>query len=268
MTKTKLTTFHGENYYKVYNILTETLRMDLLRDCDNFILKSYNSEQNQKKVSKLDTPEESKLLFSDKIFKYECWDIFTGGTLNTKNIKELLKKECWRILIKEIFSRCLEYQKFNRDDKKLYLENCWVNRVGNYPKEDEKLHLCLHEQTGLYTETEYHMHKHFYKSPYNIPGVAKKGEIITNSECVGAIYYLQNQFEECGTIIRCPNGEIIMDGRQNSLSIFSPELYHSPLIPDRKTTANYPRYVIVVGFRNKNIPKNLLRYDPEPKDKD
>ena len=44
-----------------------------------------------------------------------------------------------------------------------------------------------------------------------------------------------------------------MDGKENSLSIFNPSLYHSPLIPDKNITSKNPRCVIVMEFQDTKI---------------
>lgn len=210
MNKTNLVNFYNNNYYKVYDILSENLRMELLEDCNKHLLKRSIDTMKPKGINDPFPPEDAEFFFSMK----------------------LLKKECWKNLTKQIFIQCLEYYKLI-SDKKIYLESCWINKVGSYCKEDEESKLCFHEKSGLYTENEYHIHR--------------------KEQIVSAVYYLQNNSEECGTIIRCPEGELIMNGRQNSLSIFNPGLYHSPLMPNRECSSKNPRYVVVMGFQDKKI---------------
>lgn len=213
MRSDKIYCVNGQYYSKVYDVLPEEMRISLIKDCDE-ILKSQRTS---------DPELNPKKLINDP-FPPEDAEFFFNMTL--------LKKEYWKVLTKTIFSECIEYYK-NISNKKLYLESCWINKIGRYHENDEITKLCLHEESGLYTENEYHNHN--------------------KNQVVSVVYYLQNFSEKCGTIIRSAEGEHIMNGKQNSLSIFNPSLYHSPLMPSREETSKNPRYVIAMGFQNTKI---------------
>jgi len=212
----KIYCINGQYYSKVYDILTEQMRTSLLKDCNNILL--------SQRTFGLDSKEPSKEI--NGLLDGHCEDAQFFFNRN------LLKKPCWNILTKAIFSGCAEYYK-KISNKKLYLSGCWINKVGEYSEEPKILKLCLHEKSGFYTENDYHIH--------------------AKEHVVSSVYYLQNFLTQCGTIIRFPTGEHIMDGKENSLSIFNPSLYHSPLIPDKNITSKNPRCVIVMEFRDTKI---------------
>ena len=219
MQSDKIYCIGGQYYSKVYDILTEEMRTSLIQDCDKILLSQRTFDPELKPREILNDP-----------FPPEDAEFFFN--------MNLLKKEYWKILTKTIFSECIEYYK-NISNKKLYLESCWINKVGKYAQENELTKLCLHEESGLYTENEYHIHN--------------------KDQVVSVVYYLQNFSEKCGTIIRSTTGEHIMNGRENSLSIFNPSLYHSPLMPSRIETSKNPRYVVVMGFQNIKIENRRHR---------
>jgi hypothetical protein len=210
MEKTRSITLYNDYCHKVYDILPEDVRLDLLKDCDRILSEQRwgrDPELTQKDIINDPFPPEDGLYFFNK---------------------KLLKTQCWNMLVKEMFMKTSTYY-MGKSNKKLYLDSCWINKIGKYHEEDAKNKLCLHEPTGLYTLNEYGIHEK---------------DIV-----VSTIYFIQNISEHHGTIIRWPDGDIIIDGRQNSLSIFNPRLYHSPLVPDRKVTSEVPRYNIVMDFR-------------------
>jgi hypothetical protein len=216
MQSDKIYCIGGQYYSKVYDILTEEMRTSLIQDCDKILL--------SQRTFGLDPQEPSKEL--NGLLDGYCED--AQFFFN----KKLLRNPCWNILTKTIFLECTKYYK-RISNNKLYLSGCWINKVGEYSEDKESPKLCLHEKSGFYTENDYHIH--------------------ANNHVVSSVYYLQNFLDQCGTIIRFPTGEHIMDGKENSLSIFNPSLYHSPLIPDKNITSKNPRCVIVMEFQDTKI---------------
>lgn len=216
MRSDKIYCVNGQYYSKVYDVLPEEMRISLIKDCDE-ILKSQ-------RTFGIDSQEPSRE--TNGLLDGYCEDAQFFFNRN------LLKKSYWNILTKTIFLECSKYYK-RISNKKLYLSGCWINKVGEYSEESENPKLCLHQKSGFYTENDYHIH--------------------AKEQVVSTVYYLQNFLDQCGTIIRFPTGEHIMDGKENSLSIFNPLLYHSPLIPNKNITSKNPRYVIVMEFRDTKI---------------
>lgn len=63
---------------------------------------------------------------------------------------------------------------------------------------------------------------------------------------VGMVYYLKNPDPKYGTIIKLSSNEMFNNnGEENSLLIFNPKLYHSPLYPTNEDLEKSPRITIV-----------------------
>jgi hypothetical protein len=145
--------------------------------------------------------------------------------------EKLLEKECWKNLNQKVISSVTEYsKKYLQVDVKF--ESCWINKVGNYTDEDVKNTLYFDEDVESYTDNHYHSHH--------------------NGQLIGCIFYLQNPSKKYGTLVKTKNGSLVLDGTENSLTIFDPRLYHTALIPNSEISSIYPRYVILMSFISSN----------------
>lgn len=140
---------------------------------------------------------------------------------------KLLEKRHWKNLTEKIIFCVNEYS-----ENYLYLtpqfESCWINKVGDYNNEDIKNTLYFDEDVQSYTDNHYHSHH--------------------ENQIISCIFYLQNPNKKYGTLVRTQNGSLVLDGTENSLSIFDPRLYHTALTPNAEISSIYPRYVIVMTF--------------------
>lgn len=144
--------------------------------------------------------------------------------------KKLLEKDCWKNLTKKVVSEVNEYcETYLKISPKF--EACWINKVGFYTNDDIENRLYFDEDLQSYTDNHYHTHH--------------KDQIIS------CIFYLQNPNKKYGTLVRTKNGSLVLDGTENSLSIFDPRLYHAAVIPSISDCIEYPRYVIVMTFTKK-----------------
>lgn len=63
---------------------------------------------------------------------------------------------------------------------------------------------------------------------------------------IGIIYYLKNPNPKYGTLIKLSHNEMFNNnGEENSLLIFNPKLYHSPIYPPTEELEKSPRISIV-----------------------
>jgi hypothetical protein len=145
--------------------------------------------------------------------------------------KKLLEKECWKNLTKEVLTIVNEYSK-NYLNLNVRFESCWINKVGFYSDVDIKNNLYFDEDVQSYTDNHYHSHH--------------------DDQIISCIFYLQNPDKKYGTLVRTKNGSLVLDGTENSLTIFDPRLHHTALTPNPEVTSVYPRYVIVMTFVNLN----------------
>lgn len=144
--------------------------------------------------------------------------------------KKTLEKECWKNLTKSIFTEVTNYCK---DYLNLIpqFESCWINKVGDYGDVDVRNTLYFDKDVGCYTDNHYHSHH--------------------NDQIISCIFYLQNPSKKYGTLVKTKNGSLVLDGTENSLTIFDPRLYHTALTPDSRDSSKYPRYVIIMSFIKK-----------------
>lgn len=144
--------------------------------------------------------------------------------------KKTLEKECWKNLTKKVITKVNDHcvNDLNVIPK---FESCWINKVGYYTDEDIKNTLFFDEDVQSYTDNHYHSHH--------------------ENQILSCIFYLQNPSKKYGTLVRTKNGSIVLDGTENSLSIFDPRLYHTAIIPTPEESLNYPRYVIIMSFIKK-----------------
>lgn len=145
--------------------------------------------------------------------------------------KKLLKKECWKNLTKKVVTETNNYS-----NKYLNLsvrfESCWINKVGYYENQDIKNTLYFDNDVQSYTDNHYHAHH--------------------EDQLISCIFYLQNPNKKYGTLVRTNNGSLVLDGTENSLTIFDPRLYHTALTPNPEISSVYPRYVILMSFIRSN----------------
>jgi len=144
--------------------------------------------------------------------------------------KKILEKNCWKNLTKKIITKvknhCSNYLNVTPQ-----FESCWINKVGYYNDEDIKNTLYFDRDVQSYTDNHYHSHH--------------------EDQIISCIFYLQNPSKKYGTLIRTKNGSIVLDGTENSISIFDPRLHHTAVTPNSEVTSVYPRYVIIMSFIKK-----------------
>lgn len=144
--------------------------------------------------------------------------------------KKTLEKECWKNLTKLIFTDVNNYCK-NYLNLTPQFESCWINKVGDYDDVDVKNTLYFDEDVECYTDNHYHSHH--------------------ENQIISCIFYLQNPSKKYGTLVKTKNGSLVLDGTENSLTIFDPRLYHTALTPNSEDSSKYPRYVIIMSFIKK-----------------
>jgi hypothetical protein len=193
--------FDGEYFYKSYNVISDSDRLDLIEESELY-LKSHQ------KIGELHPPVMAENFLT----------------------KEILSHRCWKNLQKEIFTNVIKYSK-NYLNINLRLESCWINKTGYYTKKDISTNLYFDDNLESYTDNHYHSHH--------------------KDQVVSCIFYLQNFNKKYGTLVRTKNGSLIVDGTENSLTIFNPKLYHSAVIPNPEVCLKYPRYVIIMSFIKK-----------------
>lgn len=144
--------------------------------------------------------------------------------------EKILEKECWKNLTDKIISEVNHYSEtyLNVTPK---FESCWINKVGPYTDVDIKNTLYFDEDAQSYTDNHYHAHH--------------------EKQIISCVFYLQNPSKKYGTLVKTKKGSLILDGTENSLTIFDPRLYHTALIPTIEETLRYPRYVIIMAFTKK-----------------
>ena len=141
--------------------------------------------------------------------------------------EKILEKECWKNLTDKVTNEVNDYSKtyLNTD---VIFESCWINKVDYYEDEDIKNTLYFDEDVQSYTDNHYHSHH--------------------EDQLIGCIFYLQNPNKRYGTLVKTKNGSMVLDGTENSLTIFDPRLYHTALVPNSEVCSVYPRYVILMSF--------------------
>ena len=149
------------------------------------------------------------------------------------NIKKLSSRKCWNNLLKNIFSEVNNYYK-NYLNSSPVIINFWIDKVGFYSDENIAKTLYFDNDLNAYTDTKYHVHK---KN--------------TSTVC---IFYLQNPNKRYGTLIKTKSRSLVLDGTENSLSIFNSRVWHTAVYPDRKESHYYPRYTIGFDFGKKLNP--------------
>lgn len=189
-----------------------------------YFYKSYNTIS---KVDQINLIEESELYLKTHKKVGELHPPIMAEKFFTK---KTLEKECWKNLTKKVLTEVNEYCK-NYLHLTPKFESCWITKVGYYTDEDIKNTLYFDEDVQLYTDNHYHSHH--------------KGQIIS------CIFYLQNPNKRYGTLVRTKNGSLVLDGTENSFTIFDPRLYHTALMPNVEESLKYPRYVIIMSFIKK-----------------
>ena len=149
------------------------------------------------------------------------------------NIKKLSSRKCWNNLLKNIFSEVNNYYK-NYLNSSPILVNFWIDKVGFYSNEDIDNILYFDNDLNTYTDDVYHINK--------------------KNTSVTCIFYLQNCNEKYGTLIRTKNGSLLLNGSENSLSIFNSRIFHTAVYPNREESLKYPRYTIGFDFGKKLNP--------------
>ena len=188
---------------------------------ENYFYKSYNIISKEDQINLI---EESELYLKTHRKVGELHPPIMAEKFFTD---KLLEKECWKNLTEKIISSANEYsEKYLQTTPQF--ESCWINKVGYYSDKDIKNTLFFDEDVQSYTDNHYHSHH--------------------ENQIMGCIFYLQNPHKKYGTLVRTRNGSLVLDGTENSLSIFDPRLYHTALTPNAKITSIYPRYAIVMTF--------------------
>jgi hypothetical protein len=193
----------GEYFYKSYNIINKSDQIDLIQEAELYLKSHRNSEEID--------PHPPMVAFN----------FFTV---------ELLKKKCWKNLIKSANKLANRYAKkyLNLNDNLLF-HSCWINKVSHYTDEEIKNNLLFDIDFEAYTDNHVHIHSEL--------------------QIVSCIFYLRNPDKKYGTLIETKNNFLVIDGTENSFSIFNPRLYHQALYPPREITSKYPRYSILIDFQ-------------------
>ena len=190
-----------------------------------YFYKSYNIISKEDRVNLI---EESELYLKTHRKIEELHPPIMAEKFFTK---ELLKKECWKNLTKKIVTSVNGYsEKYLNLSVKF--ESCWINKVGYYEDKDIKNTLYFDEDLQSYTDNHYHSHH--------------------DKQLISCIFYLQNPSKKYGTLIRTRNGSLVLDGTENSLTIFDPRLHHTAITPNPDVSSVYPRYVILMSFISSN----------------
>jgi hypothetical protein len=195
--------FDGEYFYKSYNIISESDRLDLIEESELYL-------KTHQKIEELHPPVMAENFLTNEILSHRCW----------KNLQ------------KEISTNIMKCSKYFLNAN-LCLQSCWINKTGYYTKEDITNNLYFDDNLESYTDNHYHAHP--------------------EDQVIICIFYLQNFDKKHGTLVKTKNGSLVMDGTENSLSIFNPKLYHCAVIPSPEVSLKYPRYVIAMSFTKNNL---------------
>ena len=188
---------------------------------EKYFYKSYNTIS---KADQINLIEESELyLKTHRKVEELCPPIMAEEFFT----KKTLEKECWKNLTKKIITEVNDYCK-NYLHVTAKFESCWINKVGFYTDVDIRNTLYFDEDVQSYTDNHYHSHH--------------KDQIIS------CVFYLQNPNKKYGTLVRTKNGSLLLDGTENSLTIFDPRSYHTAVTPNPEESSKYPRYVIIMSF--------------------
>lgn len=141
--------------------------------------------------------------------------------------RSLLKRQQWKNLFKIVFNKVSEYSD-NYLNKKIKFKTCWINKHEHYTEEEIRERLYYHEDLKCFSDNHYHKHE---------------------DDVISCVYYLKNNNKNHGTIIRCDSENLILDGEENSITIFNSQLYHAALFGPPDFTEIYPRYAIILSFR-------------------
>jgi hypothetical protein len=197
------------------------MKIDLIKRDDSVFLKRYQI-----------LPEEDRFNLLLDCEKYLVThrknnEIFPPIMAEKFFTKQLLKLPSWNKLTKEVLNSVNFYSK-KTNNYKLKFESCWINKVGEYGKKDATNNIYFDKDLDCYCDNHYHAHH--------------KNQLII------CIFFLQNASKKYGTIIKLENENLILNGEENSFSIFDPRLYHAALFDDAKITSVYPRYIIAMSF--------------------
>lgn len=141
-----------------------------------------------------------------------------------------LQKKCWKNLMRQAVRLTSNYsKKYLNLNTKLSLHSCWINKVLYYTDDDIKNNLLFDVDFETYTDNHVHTHDKL--------------------QILSCIFYLQNPDKKYGTLVETKNNFLVLDGVENSFSIFNPGLYHQALFPPREVSSQYPRYSIVINFK-------------------
>jgi len=204
----------GEYFYKSYNTISESDQIDLKQEAELY-LKSHKKKE---------TVDSINGTFFNGVEPHppEIADNFL--TVQT------LKKKCWKNLMREAVRLSNNYsKKYLNINTNLSLHSCWITKVSYYTDEDIKNNLLFDEDFQTYTDNHVHTHD--------------KRQIIS------CVFYLQNPDKKYGTLVETKNNFLVLDGVENSFSIFNPGLYHQALFPPRELSSQYPRYSILINFK-------------------
>lgn len=144
--------------------------------------------------------------------------------------EKILEKECWKNLTDKVIDEVNTYSK-DYLNVTTEFESCWINKVDYYTDVDIQNTLYFDEDAQSYTDNHYHSHH--------------------ENQIISCVFYLQNPNKKYGTLVKTKKGSLILDGTENSLTIFDPRLYHTALIPNPEESLIYPRYVIIMSFIKK-----------------
>jgi hypothetical protein len=196
----------------------------------------YKSYDLVSKIDQTNLIQESEIYLNthrDPIEPHPPARAYASTPQSQYTIIELSRKRCWNNLLKKIFLETNNYYK-NYLNSTPVLVNFWIDKVGFYSNEDIDNILYFDNDLNAYTDNIYHIHK--------------------KTTSVSCIFYLQNPNKRYGTLIKTKNRSLVLDGTENSLSIFNSRTWHTAVYPDREESLNYPRYTIGFDFRKKLNP--------------
>jgi hypothetical protein len=192
---------------------------------EKYFYKSYNTISKEDRINLI--KESEQYLKTHRKFEELHPPIMAENFFD----KQILEKKCWKNLTDKVTDEVNNYSKTYLNTNVTF-ESCWINKVDYYEDKDIENTLYFDEDVQSYTDNHYHAHH--------------EGQLI------GCIFYLQNPNKKYGTLVRTNNGSIVLDGTENSLTIFDPRLYHTALVPNPEVCSIYPRYVILMSFISSN----------------
>ena len=200
---------------------------DKIYHCDEeYFYKSYNiiSESDQ-----IDLKQEVELYLKTHKKDHELEPKVQAGAHKFLTA-ETLRKKCWKNLMQKIVRLANSYsKKYLNLNTNLSLDSYWITSLSNYTDEIIKYELLFDKDFEAYTDNHVHAHEPI--------------------QLLSCVFYLQNPDKKYGTLVETKNNFLVLDGAENSLTIFNPTLYHQALLSPREISSKYPRNAIIFNFK-------------------